>query len=333
MNEREGKWTAIDKALLGKLKEITDEERTILSGNSTVARNLYTNEKDFVVDSRKMLARGKLIDIRTHTRFIRFPRHKHNYIEIIYMVSGTTTHIINDSRQVVLNPGDLLFLNQNAFQEILPAGMEDIAINFIILPEFFDVAFQMLDGENLLKNFLVDSLRQDNRTAGYLYFKVADILPVQNLLENMIWSILNEQPNRHRINQTTMGLLFLQLLNYMDKIEQCEDDPYDNYLTLSVLRHIEENYRDSNLTLLARELNQPVYLLSRLIKRNTGCTYKELLQRKRFQKAVELLGDTTLSINDIITAVGYDNTSYFHRIFREKYEMSPRQYRIKKKQM
>lgn len=280
-----------------------------------------------------MLARGKLIDIRTHTRFIRFPRHKHNYIEIIYMVSGTTTHIINDSRQVVLNPGDLLFLNQNAYQEILPAGMEDIAINFIILPEFFDVAFQMLDGENLLKNFLVDSLRQDNRTAGYLYFKVADILPVQNLLENMIWSILNEQPNRHRINQTTMGLLFLQLLNYMDKIEQCEDDPYDNYLTLSVLRHIEENYRDSNLTLLARELNQPVYLLSRLIKRNTGCTYKELLQRKRFQKAVELLGDTTLSINDIITAVGYDNTSYFHRIFREKYEMSPRQYRIKKKQI
>lgn len=280
-----------------------------------------------------MLARGKLIDIRTHTRFIRFPKHKHNYIEIIYMVSGTTTHIINDSRQVVLNPGDLLFLNQNAYQEILPAGMEDIAINFIILPEFFDVAFQMLDGENLLKNFLVDSLRQDNRTAGYLYFKVADILPVQNLLENMIWSILNEQPNRYRINQTTMGLLFLQLLNYMDKIEQCEDDPYDNYLTLSVLRHIEENYRDSNLTLLARELNQPVYLLSRLIKRNTGYTYKELLQRKRFQKAVELLGDTTLSINDIITAVGYDNTSYFHRIFREKYEMSPRQYRIKKKQI
>lgn len=333
MNEREGKWTAIDKALLDKLKEITDEERTILSGNSTVARNLYTNEKDFVVDSRKMLARGKLIDIRTHTRFIRFPRHKHNYIEIIYMVSGTTTHIINDSRQVVLNPGDLLFLNQNAYQEILPAGKEDIAINFIILPEFFDVAFQMLDGENLLKNFLVDSLRQDNRTAGYLYFKVADILPVQNLLENMIWSILNEQPNRHRINQTTMGLLFLQLLNYMDKIEQCEDDPYDNYLTLSVLRHIEENYRDSNLTLLAGELNQPVYLLSRLIKRNTGYTYKELLQRKRFQKAVELLGDTTLSINDIITAVGYDNTSYFHRIFREKYEMSPRQYRIKKKQI
>lgn len=316
---------------MDKLKEITEEEKSILCGNSTVARDLYTNEKDFVVDSRKMLARGKLIDIRTHTRFVHFPRHKHNYIEIIYMVNGTTTHIINDSRQVILNQGDLLFLNQNACQEILPAGIDDIAINFMVLPEFFDIAFTMLDGDNLLKNFLVDSLRQDNKTAGYLYFKVADILPVQNLIENMIWSILNEQPNRRRINQTTMGLLFLQLLNYTDKIEQYEDDPYDNYLTLSVLRHIEENYRDSNLTLLAGELNQPVYLLSRLIKRNTGHTYKELLQRKRFQKAVQLLGETTLSVNDIITAVGYDNTSYFHRVFREKYNMSPRQYRMLKK--
>ncbi|WP_334309124.1 AraC family transcriptional regulator [Anaerocolumna sp. AGMB13020] len=318
--------------LLEKLKEITEEEQNILSGNSTVARDLYTSEKDFVIDSKKMLAKGKLIDVRTHTRFVHFPKHKHNYIEIIYMVSGSTTHIINDNSRVVLNQGDMLFLNQNAYQEILPAGLEDIAINFIVLTEFFDVAFQMLDGENLLKNFLVDSLRQDNKTAGYLYFKVADILPVQNLIENMIWSILNEQVNKRKINQTTMGLLFLQLLNYTDKIEQGEDDPYDNYLTLSVLRHIEENYRDSNLTVLAKDLNQPVYLLSRLVKRSTGYTYKELLQRKRFQKAVELLGNTTLSVNDIISAVGYDNTSYFHKVFREKYNMSPRQYRTMKQQ-
>ena len=149
----------IHQELLEKLKEITEEEQNILSGNSTVARDLYTSEKDFVIDSKKMLAKGKLIDVRTHTRFVHFPKHKHNYIEIIYMVSGSTTHIINDNSRVVLNQGDMLFLNQNAYQEILPAGLEDIAINFIVLTEFFDVAFQMLDGENLLKNFLVDSLR------------------------------------------------------------------------------------------------------------------------------------------------------------------------------
>ena len=33
------------------------------------------------------------------------------------------------------------------------------------------------------------------------------------------------------------------------------------------------------------------------------------------------------SINDIAAAAGYDNTSYFHRIFREYYKMSPKEYR------
>lgn len=51
------------------------------------------------------------------------------------MCQGTTTHILNGSK-VILEAGDLLFLNQNAEQEILPAGEQDIAVNFIVLPEF-----------------------------------------------------------------------------------------------------------------------------------------------------------------------------------------------------
>ncbi|WFR55158.1 AraC family transcriptional regulator [Anaerocolumna sp. AGMB13025] len=313
--------------LLHRLEKITKEEELILSGRNSVVKNLYTTTKDFVVDSKKMLEKGKLIDVRTHTRFTHFPKHKHNYVEIIYMCQGRTTHIINDLSQVVLEEGDLLFLNQNAYQEILPAGEKDIAINFIVLPEFFDVAFGMLQGENMLKDFIVDSLRQDTGKASYLYFKVADILPIQNLIENMIWSLVNKQPNNHKINQTTMGLLFLQLLNYTDKIEQADNDTYDNYITLSVLRYIEENYREASLTKLAEDLNQSVYSLSKLIKRNTGHTYKELLQMKRFNKAVELLSNTKLTVADIIAVVGYDNTSYFHRVFKEKYHMTPKQYR------
>ena len=56
---------------------------------------------------------------------------------------------------MVLEEGDLLFLNQNVEQEILPAGEQDIAVNFIVLPEFFDTAFSMMDmeEENALKEF------------------------------------------------------------------------------------------------------------------------------------------------------------------------------------
>ena len=96
-----------------------------------------------IVDCDKLLQKGKLIQVRPHTRFVHFPEHRHNYIEVIYMCQGTTIHIINGNR-ILLKTGELLFLNQNAVQEILPAGKEDIAVNFIVLPEFFDTAFSMI---------------------------------------------------------------------------------------------------------------------------------------------------------------------------------------------
>ena len=53
------------------------------------------------------------------------------------------------------------------------------------------------------------------------------------------------------------------------------------------------------------------------------------LQRKRLNKAVQLLCDTSLPVNDIIAAVGYENNSYFHRVFRERYQLTPKEFRKK----
>ena len=163
---------------------ITDEERRILEGKQEIDPQLYTEKKEMVVDSAKLLKKGKLIQVRPHTRFVHFPAHTHNYIEVIYMCQGTTTHIVNGN-QVVLEQGDLLFLNQNAVQEILPAGEYDIAVNFIVLPEFFNTAFSMIGAEEnqynvkwFLENYpfvlesidpyICDELKGKTTSAGYL---------------------------------------------------------------------------------------------------------------------------------------------------------------------
>jgi len=317
----------MNNEIISVLEKITDEEKDILNGSKTIVKSIYTRNKDFVVDSDIMLEKGKLIDIRSHTRFLPFPKHKHNYIEIIYMCSGQTTHIINDTYEVILKQGDLLFLNQNSFHEILPAGQEDIAINFIVLPEFFDVAFRMMEEENVLRDFLIGSLRQNTSESNYMYFKIAEVLPVQNLIENMVWSLLYKQSNERQINQTTMGLLFLQLLHHTEKIEQNDQNQYERKIVFAILRYIEENYKNANLGELAGQLSQPMYYLSRLVKKNTGHTYKDLLQIKKLSQATYLLSATKLSIADIIVAIGYDNTSYFHRVFKNRYGVTPKEYR------
>lgn len=313
--------------LMERLKPVTEEEQRILIGNKQINKEIYTTGNEFTIDSNKMLEKGRLIDIRTHTRFIEFPAHKHNYIEIMYMCSGKTTHIINGNTKVVLEKGNLLFFNQFSYHEILPAGMEDIGINFIILPEFFDEVLPMLNKDNALSDFLVNTLRQNTNQASYLHYKVSDIIPIQNLIENLVWDLINKQHNHRQIDQTTMGLLFMQLVNQTERIEHDEQNQVYHSVAIKALKYIEENYKTANLTLLAKELNHSISSLSKIIKNSTGSTFKELLQNKRLNQATHLLTATKLPITDIIYRVGYDNTSYFHRIFKEKYHMSPKNYR------
>lgn len=313
--------------LLQELKKITPEEQKILSGTQEIEKSLYMSSEADVIDAKKLLEAGKMIQVRTHTRFVHFPKHTHNYIEVIYMCSGSTRHIVN-GEEVILRQGELLFLNQKVTQEIYPAGENDIAVNFIILPEFFDYGLKMMETEeNLLRDFIIDCLRGENGTNGYLHFKVADILPVQNLVENLIWTIMHRQPNKRSINQATMGLLFLQLMNCMDKLETDEGSGRQK-LIITVLSYIESHYRDGELSELAESLHYDVYWLSKEIKKRTGKTYTELLQAKRLGQAAYLLGTTSMSVMEAALAVGYDNISYFHRIFQKKYGCTPRAYRL-----
>ena len=314
--------------IIEKLSVITEEEQRILAGQKNINKTIYTKKKELVVESEHFLQKGKLIQVRPHTRFVHFPKHRHNYVEVIYMCKGTTTHII-DGNTVVLEEGDLLFLNQYATQEILPAGEEDIAINFIILPQFFDMAFEMIGADdNLLRDFLVGSLCEDSRRTSYLYFHVANVLPIQNLMENMIWSLLNNQINKRSCNQLTMGLLFLHLLNHIEKMET-GGKAYHQEFEVTVLNYVETNYRDGSLAELAELMGYSVYWLSHEIKKRTGKTYKELVQTKRMNQATYMLLNSRMSVAEIIQMVGYDNTSYFHRKFKEKYGVSPKEYREK----
>ena len=319
----------MNRQIMAVLEQITGEEQAILDGRSQVSRSLYTDSRDFVIDSEKMLEKGKLIDIRPHTRFVHFPKHRHNYVEIIYMCSGKTEHLINGMEQVTLRQGELLFLNQNCSHEIFPAGKDDIAVNFIVLPEFFDRAFKMMDDENILRDFIIGSLTKNTENADFLLFQVADVLPVQNLVENLVWSLVNRQQNPREMNQITMGLLFLCLVNASDRIRYGQGNPSDRQQILQVLRYIESNYRTASLQELADAMNVTLYQLSRFIKKHTGSTFKELLLRKRLNQAAYLLSTTKLPVADIIYRVGYDNTSYFHRVFKERFFMSPGEYREK----
>lgn len=315
----------MEKRLLTALAKVTEEEKDLLTGGA-IERERYTTGRDFVVDRAKMLRRGELIALRPHTRFVEFPAHRHNFIEMMYVCAGTVTHVIG-GKEVRVRAGDLLFLGRHTVHSIRAAGEGDIGVNFIILPEFFDAAFTMLDRDNILMDFISGFLRRSDHPDRYLHFQVSEVPQVQNLVENLVISLIDRHEDENRINQVQMGLLFLYLQKYTDLLEEASPVSYQDSLVMAVLRYIDQHYPAASLTELSGQLSQPLPLLSKLIKQRTGANFKELLQRKRIQVAQTLLSDTTLPVSDIVTAVGYENNSYFYRCFREKNGISPKEYR------
>ena len=312
----------INSELLKMLKLTTDEEREILEGKD-IDLNIYMSGSDNIVTRRKLIDKGRLISVRPHTRFVSFPEHTHDYIEIVYMCSGNTTHIIN-GREINLAAGELLFLSRHAKHKIMRAEEQDIAVNFIVMPEFFENALSVIGSEETpLKKFISDSLTGSGGP-DYLHFKVSEVMPVQNLVENLIWTLLHDVGYKRSIYKATMELLFLHLLGDADYLVY---DTSEDGAVLQVLRYIEDNYRNGSLSEAAEILHYDLYWLSREIKRKTGRNYTDFVQDKRLSQAVFYLTNTNMKISDIAIAVGYDNTSYFHRLFSARYGVSPKKYR------
>ena len=313
----------INEEILKKLSVITDEEKEYLNGRSTINREAYMGNEQNLITGKKLLKPDKAITIRSHPRFIHFPEHYHDFVEMVYMCKGSTTHIINGNK-IVLNQGDLLLLSQYSKQEIFPANADDIMVNFIIRPEFLSGTLSFIGSEDTpLKQFIVSCLCGEN-PSGYLFFNISDVKPIQNLIENLLYSLISDTVHNQSINSLTFSLLFMQLLEHTDKllVSQKEQE-----LTVKVLRYIEENYVSGSLNKIAEILHYDAAWLSREIKRRTGKNYTEHLQEKRLSQTAFLLKNTDLNISDIAVSVGYENVSYFHRIFYNKFGMSPRKYR------
>ena len=314
----------MDRRIIRYFSEITDEEKQFLSGDRQIDRTLYMDGSRDVISGDKLLDKGKQIAIRPHTRFVHFPEHTHDYVEMVYMCRGETTHIVNGMK-IVLKQGELLMLGQYARQEIEPAGEKDIAVNLIVRPAFLQGILSFLGNEETpLRGFVLNCLSGNTET-GYLYFRVAEVLPVQNLIENLLWTMIHDHANRRGIYQMTLGLLMAELLEHTDSLRF--SSPEEETI-VEALRYIEERYRDGSLTELSQLTHYDFTALSRLIKSKTGKTYTDLIQEKRLSQAAWLLTNTGKRVDEIARLAGYENISYFHRLFVSRFGMSPRQYRI-----
>nr|WKN37270.1 AraC family transcriptional regulator [Tunicatimonas sp. TK19036] len=138
------------------------------------------------------------------------------------------------------------------------------------------------------------------------------------------------EPNQSLGNFIESQGIMLQLLSRFVSDEQgVEEQKAKSYRRLaSAIQHIHQHLQDK---LTVEQLAASAYLhpdyFSRLFLEITGVRPIEYIQNKRLERAQLLLTTTNASLNEIADEVGIGNQSYFSRLFKRHYGMSPGYYR------
>lgn len=126
----------------------------------------------------------------------------------------------------------------------------------------------------------------------------------------------------------------LQILTHcIDDLNGASDNAY-HHIVKDCLSFIEAHYtEDINIAKAAFEIHVNADYLARILKKEYGLPFSQILTNIRLEKACSLLCDMNLSISEVSCQTGFRDFRYFGQVFKNRYKMTPREYRktVKKK--
>lgn len=255
-----------------------------------------------------------------------FPMHWHQEMEIIYIEDGEFEETINFELYHV-KKGDIIIIPPCVLHSFRQYESERTVFKTIM----FD--FSMLTGNTTdacsIKYF--NPFLEGNYTSPKIisasdshYSKLRDCI-----LE--IISVHSKREDFYEIQiKSELYKLFFVLFKYFF---ECQNGnlPIKDITTRNIkiiLDYIAENYsKPITIDELAEQVSLSKHYFMRFFKKYMGTTCIEYINDYRLNIAANLLLTTRMQITEIAVSIGITNLSYFNRIFRKKYNMTPKEYR------
>lgn len=178
-----------------------------------------------------------------------------------------------------------------------------------------------------LKDTFIENRNQDYFYNGSYNFKIAEMISqlvaIKNqgivrmlLLEGFIKVILALEIEQYNIDTKNSGLVATGLSK-------------SDLLRIKELADYIENAFDTNLqiTELERRAGLSATKLQEGFKFLHGLTVCEYIRNVRLLKAEKLINSGDMNISEIVYSVGFTSRSYFSKIFKEKFSISPKNYK------
>ena len=243
--------------------------------------------------------------------------HSHRFYEIFYILEGSISHTLNGLTRT-LHSGDIVFLNQNDVhyfnrEEGNPCKHRDI----IISTEFFDSICAFM-GEDF------EIAYHSNTLPKTISITLEQMEDYENRISNAILTYNIDS----KFKMASLRALCISLLNLLVEEKIRHDNTYYPIWFRELLGrfHMHE-FLKAGLDEILEPFHFSKSYLCRQFRQYTGYTMTEYLNQIRLEQAAFQLQYTDNTISSICNNVGFCSASYFNKLFKQVYGVTPKEFR------
>ena len=253
--------------------------------------------------------------------------HWHEEIEVIIVLDGSCNYRINlDS--FLINKGDILIIGSQSLHSLTSIPNKNMTwASFVfninmLKSSSTDGALLKYIAPLLNHEHQLPIIIKDNTTC---YSKIFDVI------ENILYCYYDKDI-AYELELKSLLFKFFSLLYKNNLIKKHQSKNNITFNTTNkiklVLNYINDNYsEDISINTLAELCDYSEYHFMRFFKKHIGLTCIQYINNLRLEKSSILLTSTNNAIMDISLEVGFDNLSYFNKLFKRKYNLTPKEFR------
>ena len=255
-----------------------------------------------------------------------FPIHSHDFHELVYIYSGTAIHLTKYGNYEIKG-GDVLSIKPGQYHGFKKIN-NLVLMNILIRPSFLTQDHFHLNLIPAYTTLFEQTTAKKAEKTSPVHFSLSNpqSFEVRALIESM-----QEEIRGHYSGYITQAItFFLQLLVLLSRIYEnkhysgCSSDN----ASVRLIDYIEKNFHKNIATAELVEISgMSASSILRTCKRITGYSPTVYQKRLRMFSAINALVQSNQSVTQIALDVGYNDSNYFSRLFKDFINLTPSEYR------
>lgn len=292
-----------------------------------ITKEVFMNPDFYTQRTKRLLQSGYPVEVSTIDCTLSDEPHCHDEIEFQYVMKGHACITCGEDN-LLASEGDIIFVNQSVKHIITPVGNDKVVFCCAAIHPSFILGFGQLE----LEAKYVNPILSDS-SFRYLHITFDNCLYQQFLspLEQLI-QLNNIHTDGYELLSKVCILqlwkLIYDLLPTKSSVPSGITANQDEQRVRQIMLYIQEHFMEP-LTLddIAGSILISRSECCRCFKRTTGLSPFEYLMRYRITESTKRMHRRTHeSISEIACAVGFNNTSYYNKVFKKFMNCTPSEY-------